>query len=444
MKQGWRHAFPGAVLTGLFDAAVRRVHGWDLLVNHGRCADDCLTLALPGEPPVVIPLPVHGRVVVAGAGKAAAALAQGLEACLGDRIADGLIIVKYGHGATLEHIRVREAGHPVPDNKGLAATSELLAMVKGLGAQDLVLVVITGGASALLVQPVEGLSLRDKEIVTGLLLRSGASIGEINTVRKRLSRVKGGGLLRAAGSARVVTLLISDIVGDDVAMIGSGPTIACDDPSEAAWAVICKYDLAARLPGRVRDLLTSPGPAASGLPAVRSESHILANSTAALAAARARAVALGHEVEIVDAAMVGNTHDQARAFGRAIHRAANSRPPGAAPVVLLAAGETTLVVQGTGKGGRNQEFALVLAGEISGMAGVAALVAGTDGSDGPTDAAGAFVDGDTLGRAQALGENPQARLANNDAYRFFAALDELFVTGATGTNVMDLVAAILF
>ena len=422
-------------LADIHAAGVAGASGYDLIVRNARFRDDRLVYTdAAGSLEWLVP--ADGRLLVVGAGKAAASLARGLEHVLGDRIDGGCIIVKYGHGEALRRIRIVEAAHPIPDASSVSGTEQLLATLEGLRPQDRVIVVLTGGASALMVAPVEPLNLADKARVSELLIASRASIEEINTVRRRLSRVKGGGLLAAIEPASSLTLAISDIPTRDVAMIGSGPTVPTDAPDGDALAVVERYGLADALPEAVLAVLRSRSVTPAHAPSARHEHRILADSDSALAAAGARADALGYAVTVVDHAMTGDTHEVARAFARSIVERRGR------PTALLAAGETTLTVRGRGRGGRNQEFALVSALALSGVADVAMLASGTDGSDGPTEAAGAFVDGSSADRAAALGVDPRAALADNDSNTMFAALDDLHVTGPTGTNVMDLVVGL--
>jgi glycerate 2-kinase len=424
-----------ALLIDIFQAGLRAVQGDTLLEDHGRFDGKAFTYAR-GPARARLDIPRKGRVVVVGAGKAAAALGRGLESVLGGRIDLGRLVVKYGHVAPLRRIEMLEGGHPLPDAAGVAATNSVLAALKGLTADDRVFVLLTGGASALLVAPAQGVTLQDKQAVTELLMRSGANIREINTVRRRLSRVKGGGLLREIGPARSLTLMVSDIPDGDPGLIGSGPTFPDPAPAGEALAIVERLGLADLVPQAVLHRLAgAPEP----MPEVGKTAHlVLADSAQALAAAARRAQRLGYAVRIVDPKMSGDTHDAARAFAKALRTAAAGREP----TILLAAGETTLQVWGHGKGGRCQEFALVAARELDGGPGAALLAAGTDGTDGPTDAAGAFADVSTLVRAAGLDLDLEAALADNDSNMVLKALGDLYVTGPTGANVMDLVVGL--
>ena len=384
-----------------------------------------------------------GRLIVVGAGKGAASLAKAVEESLGDRIKSGRIVVKHDHGLPLERIVVEEGGHPLPDPAGLAGTSRLLEELEGTRPDDRVIFLLTGGGSALLVAPAEGLNLEHKIETTRHLLHCGATIQEMNTLRKHLSAVKGGRLLERIAPARSMTFIISDVVGDDLASIGSGPTAPDPSTFSDCLEILARYRLTEEVPGpvlqRLRDgaegrISETPKP---GDPIFSEAQHlILASNRQTVEAARSRAQELGYEVEVFAYDMEGSTHEKARAFTARLAELAGRR------VVLLAGGETTLVVKGSGKGGRNQEFALVAAREMEGHEGLFLLSAGTDGTDGPTDAAGAFADETTFDRARSRGLDPLAYLANNDAYHLFEPLGDLLKTGPTGTNVMDLVVGL--
>jgi len=406
-----------------------------------------LAAADPAKGIATIDIPVpgkDGRLMVFGAGKAAAHLAKALEARLGDRSYSGRIIVKYGHGLPLERIVVEEGAHPLPDEAGLKATERMLADLDDTQKEDRIVFLLTGGASALLVAPADGVTLDDKIGVTELLLRSGATIQEINAVRKHLSAVKGGRLLQRMAPARVLTILVSDVIGDELAAIGSGPTALDPTTFADALAVLERYGALGRASdnvvrhlraGAAGDIAETPKPGDAVLDDV--DYRLIASNRTSLEAAAAKARALGLETEVFAEDMVGDVHERAQRFAEAL---ASRRRPGA----LLAGGELTLEVTGNGLGGRNQEFAAVAARELSGCEGVMVLSAGTDGTDGPTDAAGAFADGSTWSSAKERGLDPDALLANNDTYHLFDPLDALFKTGPTGTNVNDLVIGLVY
>lgn len=401
-----------------------------------------------GDEPFVFPFPGDGgRIRIVGAGKAAGSLARAVESRLSGREYTGRILVKHGHGVALERVVVEEGGHPLPDEAGLRATGRLLAELEGGRAEDRIFFLLTGGASALLVAPAEGITLDDKIRTTELLLRSGADIRELNAIRKHLSRVKGGRLAEKIAPASILGIVVSDVIGDELSAIGSGPAVA--DPTTFAdcLAIVARYGLEGKLTGKVRERLEAgargrlPETPKAGDPSLARARHVvLATNRLSLQAARARASALGFESEIFRADMVGDVHAVARDFASRLSELARRE---ARPSALLAGGELTLAVKGSGLGGRNQEFTLACALLLKGTAGVMVLSAGTDGTDGPTDAAGAFADGETIDRARKMGLDPEALLANNDSYRLFDRLGDLLQTGPTGTNVNDIVVGLV-
>lgn len=377
-----------------------------------------------------------------GAGKAAAALARGVQRGFAGETVRGRIIVKHGHGLEVPGVAVEEAGHPVPDAHSVEGTSRLLDDLGRTGPDGRVLVLLTGGASALLVAPAAGITLEDKSRVSSLLLASGADIHEMNTVRKQLSAVKGGGLIPLLPPGRAAALVISDVIGDHLTSIGSGP--ATGDPTTFgdALGVLEKYALTERVPDSVRDRLEAGAagrvPETPDAPGDAVPHHIVASNFHSLGAAEREASRLGYRTEVFGRDLAGEVHDTARRFARRLA----ALGPEPAPTALLAGGELTLKVTGDGRGGRSQEFALVAAGHLEGVAGVALLAAGTDGTDGPTNAAGAFADGDSWGRARERGLDPAATLRNNDSWSLFHETGDLLITGPTGTNVMDLMVGL--
>jgi len=391
--------------------------------------------------------PLHDRtnIYVVGSGKASAAMAQALEEILGDRIHSGFIVTKYGHDLPLKKIAVREAGHPVPDENGEKAAEEMVALLSTVGENDIVFFLASGGGSALLALPVPGITLNDKILVTEALLRAGASIREINTVRKHLSAVKGGQLARIAYPATVITLMISDVVGNDPDIIASGPTVPDNSTFADGRAVLNRYNLGSLLPGSVLnrfkrgaagELEETPKP---GDPVFkRSRNILIASNLQAIEAAGSRAEELGYNTHVLSTEMEGDTRTASRIHTKAAAGICQNGRPVPPPACLISGGETTVFIRGNGKGGRNQEFVLAAAIAIDGRENTAVLSGGTDGTDGPTDAAGAFADGTTIRRAAALGMNAGEYLDNNDSYHFFKPLGDLVVTGPTHTNVMDL------
>ena len=407
-----------AFLKRLFDAAVAAADPEKALAAH-----------LPARP--------KGRTVVVGAGKGAAQLAAAFERLWGDPV-EGVVVTRYGYACATRHIRVLEAAHPVPDAAGLAASAALLKAVEGLTADDLVVALVCGGGSALLPAPPEGLTLEDEMAVNAALLSSGAPISAMNAVRKHVSRIKGGRLALAAHPARVATLVVSDIPGDDPALVASGPTVPDAVGRETALAVIARYGMA--LPDAVMrhiERADSEAPRPDDPRLARNAVQVIASARLSLEAAAAEAEAQGVAAAILSDAIEGEAREVARVHGAMAREIAERGRPFAAPVVLLSGGETTVTLRGRGKGGRNSEFALSLAQDIEGLAGVTALAADTDGIDGSEDNAGAFADGGTRARLRAAGRDPAALLADNDAWTAFDALDDLFVTGPTGTNVND-------
>jgi hydroxypyruvate reductase len=371
--------------------------------------------------PPCLPRPPKGRTVVVGAGKASAAMAAALEAHWPGELS-GLVVTRYGHAVPTRRIEVVEAAHPVPDAAGERAAARILALVEGLGPDDLVLALVSGGASALLALPAPGITLAEKQAVNRALLKSGASIAEMNCVRKHLSRVKGGRLAAAAAPARVVALLISDVPGDDPSVIGSGPTVPDPTTVEDARAVLSKYGIAA--PAALSE---TPKRLAN------SEVVMVATPQKSLQAAAGVARAHGFAPLLLGDALEGEAREAAKVMAGIARSCAVHGHPARPPCVLLSGGETTVTVRGKGRGGRNAEFLLALAIALDGHPKIHALAADTDGIDGSEDNAGALIGPDTLAR----GPDAKARLADNDAYGFFSALGDLVVTGPTLTNVND-------
>ncbi|MBI4507975.1 MAG: glycerate kinase [Chloroflexi bacterium] len=388
----------------------------------------------------------RGRVVVVGAGKAAAPMAVALQRIPGLALAAGLVVVKDGHGAPTARVAIREAAHPLPDERGVRATRALLDLVADLGPDDLVLCVLSGGGSALLVAPAPGVTLADKQQVTDQLLRAGATIGELNAVRKHLSAVKGGQLARAAAPAQVACLIISDVVGDPLDVVASGPTVPDPTTFAAALAVLRERGLLASAPPAVIARLEQG--AAGHLPETpkpgdplfeRVENVLVATNAEALDAAADRARALGFHALVLSASVEGEAREVGRVLAALAREEAARGRPAPLPACLLAGGETTVAVRGEGLGGRNQELVLAAALALEGLPAERAVVASvaTDGGDGPTPAAGALADGGTVARAAALGLDARAALRGHDSHPLLKAVDGLVVTGPTRTNVND-------
>jgi glycerate 2-kinase len=384
------------------------------------------------------------RILVVGAGKAVAPMAKALEDMLGDRIDSGVLVVKDGHGLPLKKIRVREASHPVPDERGVSGTLEILKLLESAGPRDLVLCLISGGGSALLIAPAEGVSLPDKQATTRSLLACGATIHEINTIRKHLSRAKGGQLVRAAHPAGVLSLILSDVVGDDLDVIGSGPTVPDRSSFQDTMDIFNRYEIWDSIPAPVRERVAQgvkgalPETPKPGDPAFDGCAQVLVGSCLrALTAAAESAERWGYRSLILSSKVEGEAREVAKAFAAIGKEVLSSQHPLKPPACILTGGETTVTLQGDGRGGRNQEFVLASALALDGTDRVVVLAGGTDGTDGPTDAAGALADGLTIRKAKALGMDPHAFLKRSDSYHFFKPLDDLIITGPTRTNVMD-------
>ena len=395
-------------------------------------------------------LALTGRLFLIGAGKGAGSMAQALMSVLGQRSIGGCVIIPSEQAVSalsLPGVRVVQGEHPLPGPGSAHATQALIESLSQVQSHDLVVLCLTGGASSLLVRPAGGLTLSDKTITNAVLLECGADILALNTVRKHLSGVKGGWLAHHAQPATVVSLILSDVIGDDMSVIGSGPTVADPTTFMDAWRVVEQYGIAPQLPQSVRTHLRQgargarPETPQPGDPLFsRVHNMLIGSNHLALQAAREAAAHHGLRPHLIAPPLAGDTLVAGRAFAQAL-RAVRQHCSG--PTCILAGGETTVQVRGTGKGGRNQEFALAVAQELAGEAGWSLLSAGTDGIDGPTDAAGAFVDGTTLTRAREKNLNARRYLDNNDSYAFFSALGDLFSPGSTGTNVMDIKIALV-
>jgi len=384
------------------------------------------------------------RLVVIGFGKAACPMAKALEDSMPDLIATGIAITKYGHCASKKSkIKIFEAGHPLPDENGLRGTGEIIKILEDTDENTLLACLVSGGGSALLVSPHEGISLGEKQKITELLLKSGATIYEMNMVRKHISRVKGGRLAELAYPARVISLILSDVIGDRLDVIASGPTSPDPSTFHNALHVLEKYRLMDKTPESILHLLQKGAnnlipetPKEGGRVFKDVENIIVSSNMIALEAAKQRAETLGFHAEIISYELIGEAKNAGKWLAKRAKEAKEPRQQG--PRYLISGGETTVTVAGNGVGGRNMELALSFAVEIEGLDGITLLSAGTDGTDGPTNAAGAIVNGETIGEAKAMGLNAEEYLNNNNSYNFFKAIDTLFITGPTGTNVMDI------
>jgi glycerate 2-kinase len=385
------------------------------------------------------------RISLIGAGKASAAMAQAMEEILGQRLDSGLVITKYKHALPLEKVQVIEAGHPVPDEAGFRGAQQVVRFLQTTNDKDLIFFLISGGGSALLPYPSEGLTLEDKQEVTKILLDAGANIQEINALRKHLSQVKGGRLAKMAYPATLISFMLSDVIGDDLDSIASGPTVPDHTTYEDCLNILNKYRIRELIPsaaakiyqkGARGEIEETPKP---GDPVFRrTQNLIIGSNIIAVTAAAQKAEELGYDTLILSTFIEGETLDVARVHAAVAREILSSGNPVTRPACVLSGGETTVTIRGKGKGGRNQEFSLSAAMDIDGVENVVVLSAGTDGTDGPTDAAGALSDGSTLTRARELGMDPVHFLRENDSYHFFQALDDLIITGPTYTNVMDL------
>jgi glycerate 2-kinase len=412
------------LLHELFDAALAAADPYRLIAQH-----------LPPAP--------KGRTLVLGAGKAAARMAEAVERHWEGPL-EGLVVTRYGHGAPTRFIEVIEAGHPVPDAASEDAARRMLDAASGLGPDDLVLCLVSGGGSALLSLPAPGITLEEKRALNKALLRSGAPIGEMNRVRRHLSAIKGGRLALACHPARVLTLVVSDVPGDDPAVVASGPTVPDGSTGADALAVLERYGIA--VSDAVRAVLADPGLAApmpSDPRLARNETRVIVTAQQALDAAAEAAREAGYAPLILSASMEGEAREVALVHASIARQVVAFGQPLAAPCVILSGGETSVTVRGQGRGGRNAEFLLALAVALDALPGVHAIAVDTDGIDGTENNAGAWIAPGTLARARALGVDTRARLADNDGYSVFDTLGQLVCTGPTRTNVNDFRALVI-
>lgn len=424
----------------IFAAAVKAADPVEAVLRRLRVEGDAL---IAGE--ARFELSRFRRIRVIGAGKAGATMAQAVERALDGRVEGGLVNVKYGHVAPVATVELKECAHPVPDQAGVDGAKRIAAMARDAAADDLLLCVISGGGSALLPLPAAPVTLEEKQRVTGLLLECGATIHEINAVRKHISEVKGGQLSRLAFPATVISLLLSDVIGDNLDVIGSGPTAPDASTWQTARDVLNKFGIWERVPAVVRDRIDSglrggigDTPKSGDATLARTHNLVVGSNLLAVEAAAVKARELGYQAVILSTFIEGETREVARMHAAIAKQTVRFGQPVEPPVCLISGGETTVTLcPGHGTGGRNQEFALAAALDIAGLENVVILSGGTDGTDGPTDAAGALADGFTVTRAAALGLSAKDALARHDAYPFFDALGDLLKTGPTNTNVMD-------
>jgi hydroxypyruvate reductase len=412
------------LLRAMFDAAIEAARPWNRISDF-----------LPDPPP--------GRTIVIGAGKAASQMAGAVERVWKGPL-QGVVVTGKGQGVQCERIEVLEASHPVPDESGLAATSRMLERVKGLGRGDLVLALISGGGSAMMPAPAEGLTLADEQAINRSLLASGAPIRVMNLIRNQFSLVKGGRLALACHPARVVTLVLSDIPGDDPSLVASGPTIPMDGTRARARELVDLYGVS--LPARASGMLLSDfnlPPSAEDQRLRGNEMHVVASAATSLAAARMHAELAGLSSHILSSSMEGEARVVGTVHASLAREMRECGRPFHAPSVFLSGGETTVTLKGAGRGGRNTEFLLSFAIGIDGLEGITAMAADTDGIDGSEKNAGAFADGTTVARMRRKGVDPIKALVGNDAYGAFEAIGDLLFTGPTGTNVNDLRAIVV-
>ncbi|MBN1958494.1 MAG: glycerate kinase [Desulfuromonadales bacterium] len=424
----------------IFQAGLKAVEPGTAVKN--KCRLDHEVLKIEGQN---YPLDKFDKIIVIGAGKAGAPMAKALEEILGEHIAAGLISVKYGHVDQLNVVKIMEAGHPVPDDNGIAAAQAIYDLARTADEKTLVLCVISGGGSALLPLPVAGVSLEDKQNTTKVLLECGATIHEINAIRKHLSVIKGGGLAKAVFPGTLVTLILSDVVGDDLDSIASGPCVPDSRTFSDCQAIVEKYSISDRIPRSVMQRITD---GVSGLIPetpkkeeaffAKTQNVVVGSNFNALLTAKLKADELGYNSLLISSMLEGETRDVAANHIAIAREISVHGQPLKRPACLLSGGETTVKIRGKGKGGRNQEFVLAAALRISDLENIVVMSAGTDGNDGPTDAAGAIADHTTLSRAREDNLDPSGYLADNDSYHFFERLADLVKTGPTNTNVMDL------
>lgn len=387
----------------------------------------------------------YRQIFVIGAGKAGSSMAAALEEILGDRITRGIITVKYGHIEELSIVKIQEAGHPVPDENGYNGTKAIFDLAASAGEDTLVICLISGGGSALMPLPVDDVTLEDKQATTKVLLSCGATIHEINAIRKHLSSIKGGGLARAVYPAPIITLILSDVVGDDLDSIASGPCVPDSMTFADCQSIFAKYAIESEIPERVRNYITRG--LAGDVPETpkhgdeifrKTQNVIVANNFNALVKAKEKSEELGYNTLLLSSRIEGETREVACNHMAIAAEIELNEFPIPKPACILTGGETTVKLKGSGKGGRNQEFVLAAAMKMEGIRHCVVLSAGTDGTDGPTDAAGALADVTTLNRARHNELDPAEYLDNNDSYNFFDGLNDLYKTGPTNTNVMDI------
>jgi glycerate 2-kinase len=425
---------------GIFEAGIAAVDPVEAVKRHlGRTGDILHVADRRYE------LPTYRHVYVVGTGKASARMARGLEEILGESIDSGVVVVKYGYSTPTRRVDIVEAGHPIPDPAGVEGTKQIIDTLRKAGNDDLVFFLVSGGGSALLPCPADGLTLEDKQRTTQILLDCGATIHEVNSVRKHLSKVKGGRLARLAYPATAIGLIISDVIGDRLEGIASGPTVPDTSTFSDCLKIVERYQLQGKLPPVVRAFLEQGArggieetPKAADPVFEKVQNVLVGSNRLALQAAKQKADALGYNSLLLSSSVEGETQTVAAVHAAIAKEISATGGPVRRPACVISGGETTVTIRGGGLGGRNQEFALAAALHIEGLEGVVILSGGTDGTDGPTDAAGGVVDSGTLRRATASGLDAGDYLRRNDSYHFLQSTGDLLITGPTYTNVMDL------
>ncbi len=424
----------------IFDAGLKAVDPIKAVKNHIN--RDGNTLRVQG---IEYDVAAYENIYVIGMGKAAASMAKAVEDILGDKLTAGIVNVKYGHTVPLNKIKINEAAHPVPDDAGLKGSQEIIELLKKTGEKDLVICLISGGGSALLPLPAGNLTLEDKQAVTKSLLECGADIHEINSIRKQISAVKGGRLAALVYPSTLISLILSDVIGDDLDVIASGPTVPNTHTFHDCRTIIDKYKLDERVPKSVIEYIEKgcsgeieDTPKSDSSVFERTQNAIVGSNILAVSAAKEEAEELGYNSLVLSTFIHGETKEVAKVHTAIAKEIISSGNPLKKPACIISGGETTVTIEGKGLGGRNQEFVLAAALDIEGLNDVVILSGGTDGNDGPTDAAGAIADGTTISRASKLGLNAYKHLCDNNSYNFFKPLGDLLITGPTNTNVMDL------
>ncbi len=428
----------------LFLHGLDAVNPYNAVKRSFRVEKDRIFVGLDGSQTLDYDLDGFERIFVVGMGKATALMAKAVDDTLGSRIDDGCVVVKYGYTAELKAIRTIEAGHPVPDENGFRGATEVARLVGGAGEKDLIVFLISGGGSALLPLPADGIELAEKQQVTRQLLECGADIKEINAIRKHISKVKGGQLARLAYPATIVSLILSDVVGDRLDTIASGPTVPDNTDFKEVMQIMKKHELLERIPASIRKRIESGArgdvedtPKQGDRIFEKTHNLVIGSNRIALRAIENRARTSGYNTMILAASIEGEAREVAKVLAAVAKEVADSGLPLKPPACIISGGETTVTIRGKGKGGRNQELGVAAAIALAGLPGVVLLSGGTDGTDGPTDAAGAIIDAETIERAKNASVDPDETLRNNDSYNLLKKTGDLLVTGPTNTNVMD-------